>query len=257
MKIFFPRFTGYGRMFLAMAGCAACTASAEVIFSDNFDGESTVENVSVIDSKVTWEAAGNRTILSIAKDPEGLNSGKVFSIGNNLAMVRIPDTELEVGSSLVLSMRFRSTEVDVQYPAPLRIGLCESRDDSADKGDTVGYWLSTGPGGERKSGISFEQNQDSQIGGGNDSTAIGETFQLGYDWLTPHRLVFKISRPSEGVVEISVQLDDDSELIRTDAKESLTRFNLVALRMANIQQSRLLVDDIKLELLKDSKSAGR
>jgi len=209
--------------------------------------------VSLIDSKATWEGAGNRKILSVVTDSGGLNSGNVLAIGNSLVFTRIPATGLEPGDSLVLSLRFRSPDQDVQYPGPLRIGLCESRDDTPDKGDTVGYWLFTGPGGERKTGVSVEHNVDSLIGGGNDGASLGEALLLGYDWLKPHRLILKIVRPSSDLIEIHTQLDDDSEVVRTDAQASVTQFNLMALRMANTPQSRVLVDDIKLELLKATK----
>lgn len=240
---------------LATAACVALLASsqAEIILTETFEDAGEVEKVAMISSKATWESSGNRTILGIVSDPGGLNSGNALSIGNNLVFARIPDTDLEVGSALVFSLRFRSPDVDVQYPAPLRIGLCGSVDDAPDKGETVGYWISTGPGGERKTSVSLERNVDSLIGGGNDGEGIGEVFQLGYDWQKPHRLTVKIVRPSAGIIEIHTQLDDEAEVIRTDARESLTHFNLIALRVANTPQSYVLVDDIKLELVKGSK----
>ena len=41
--------------------------------------------------------------------------------------------------------------------------------------------------------------------------------------------------------------------VRTDAGESVTQFNLIGLRVANTPQSTVLMDDIKLELLKAAK----
>lgn len=240
--------------FLAAFVLLFCSSGlAEVVLSENFEDAGEVEKVAMISSKATWESSGNRMVLGIVSDPGGLDSGNVLSIGNNLVFVRIPDVELEAGCSLVLSMRFRSPDEDVQYPAPLRIGLCESTDDAPDKGETVGYWVSTGPGPERKTSVSLERNVDSLIGGGNDSEGIGETFPLGYDWLKPHRLTVKVVRPSAGLIEIHTQVDDEAEVVRTDAKESLIRFNLLALRVANAPQSSVRVDDINLELLKGQK----
>lgn len=253
----FPKFRlpVFGRSLLVAGGCVAMltTLRGEVLLDETFEDTGDIEKVAVISSKTTWESSGNRTILGIVSDPDGLKSGNVLSIGNNLVFARIPDTDLEVGSALVLSLNFRSPDADVQYPAPLRIGLCNSTDDAPDKGETMGYWVSTGPGGERKTSVSLERNEDSLIGGGNDGASIGEVFQLGYDWTKTHRLTFKIARPSAGVIELHVQLDDEAAVVRTDAQESLIHFNLVALRLANTPQSILLVDDIKLELVKVSK----
>lgn len=229
------------------------SASAEIILSDTFEDAGSVENVAVIDSKATWEVAGNRTLLGVVIDPDGLNSGNALSVGNSLVFARIPATTLEVGDSLVFSMRFRSADEAVESLAPFRIGLCENKDDLPDTGDTVGYWLSTGPGVEAKSGISVERNVDSLIGGGNDGTGLGIAFQLGYDWLKPHKLLLKIVRPSAGRIEIHTQLDDGPEVVRTDSEESVTQFNLIGLRVANTAQSCVLVDDIKLELQKAAK----
>lgn len=236
----------------AVAGATVLlgSASAEVIVDDTFEDAGSVENVALIESKATWEVAGNRTLLGVVTDPDGLDSGNALSVGNSLVFARIPATTLEVGSSLVLSMRFRSADENVESLAPFRIGLCENKDDIPDTGDTVGYWLSTGPGAEAKSGISVERNVDSLIGGGNDGTGLGVGFQLGYDWLKPHKLTLKIVRPSAGLIEIHTQLDDGAEVVRTDSEESVTQFNLIALRVANTPQSRVLVDDIKLGLLK-------
>jgi hypothetical protein len=258
MKTLFLKFLCFRssrcRVLFALAGFAAVqiSARAEVIFCDDFEDAGTIENVSAIDSKLSWEAADNRPLLSVLGDTEGLNSGNALVVGNNLVFARIPATTLEVGSSLVLSMRFRSPEENVNAIAPLRIGLCESREDSPDKGDTVGYWLHTGPG-PAKSGISMERNVESSIGGGNDGVGVGETFLLGYDWLKPHQLTLKIVRPSASVIEIHTKLDDGEEVIRTDAQASVTQFNLVAVRVANTPKSSVLIDQIQLELLRASK----
>ncbi|MEO7933404.1 MAG: hypothetical protein ABIT76_09630 [Chthoniobacterales bacterium] len=229
------------------------SSQGQVIVSDDFEKAAESQNTSTIESKTFWETSDNRSLLGTVTDPTGLNSGKVLSVGNGLAFARIPETALEVGSSIVFSMRFRSRDEEILYPAPLRIGICENKDDSPDKGDTAGYWLSTGPGADRKSSISLELNSDSAIGGGNDGVGIGGAFVPGYDWLKPHRLVIKVMRPTEAAIEIHLQFDDDAEIVRTDSKSSVTKFNLIAMRVANTPKSCVLFDDIKVELVKTPK----
>jgi len=236
---------------LAVAACASA-AWAEVVFEDDFEGADEIEKVAVIDSKGSWEAAGGRALLGITRDAEDLNGGKALVLENTTAMIRIPLTTLEVGDSLVLTLRFRSLNEKSEFFVPLRVGLCEVKDDLPDTGGTFGYWLCTGPGAESKTSIFLEKNTDT-IGGGEDRVILGEDFLLGFDWLKPQSLTLKIVRVSESLVEISTALNDAGAVVRADPHGTVTTFNLLAIRLANGPQNNILIDDVKLEAVKGRK----
>lgn len=222
-------------------------APAEILLSDDFEGPGETDLVSSVDSKVLWEAAENRQLLGIRPDREGLNTGHALEVGNNLVFARIPTADLAVGQVLVLTLRFRSPDETPQVPAPLRIGLCDTRDENPVTGDTVGYWLHTAPGAAGKSGLSVEKNAESAIGGGNDGASLGATFSLNYDWRQPHLLTVKILRPSDSTIEVRARIDEGEEFVRTDAEGTVTQFNLVAFRLASTPRSRVFFDQVQLE----------
>lgn len=221
-------------------------AHAVTVAEDSFEDTYEIDKTSIVESQTLWESPTPRQFLAVMSD-DALGSGRVLVILNGIAYTRIPDTDLEVGQSVTLSFRFRSLDQELAYPIPLRIGLCENNDGNPDVGDTKGYWLFTGPGPETNSGITFEDNIDSSLGGGNDGESVGDYFKLNYDWSIPHMLTIKFSRPSQDIIEISSRIDDGPEHIVRDAKALLTNFNLLAVRLANTPQSAFLLDDLKIE----------
>lgn len=231
---------------LALAA-ALPSLRADVVAEDSFENVGEFENSQMVESKMVWESAMNRQALGVAGDPDGLNSGNSLSIANNLAFARIPETVLDVGGTLTLTVRFRAPNASPEYPGPFRVGLAQGRDDAPEKGDTAGYWLLLGPQG---GGLSLEENKDSLIGGGNDSTGVGEPIKLPLAWDKPHKLVMKFSRPAADKVEIRVQLDGGEEFVRTDMQAKVTAFNLVGFRVADRSGTTTYVDDVKLELVK-------
>ncbi len=232
---------------LAVLAAGSFALASEVVFEDHFEDIGEFENSLMVESKLVWESAMNRQALGVMSDSDGLNSGNALVIANNLAFSRIPETALDVGSSLTLSLKFRATDPNPEFGGPFRVGLAQSRDDTPEKGDTIGYWLMLGAQG---GSLSFEQNADSLIGGGNDGTGLGDPIKTPIVWNKPHTLVMKFSRPTADKVEIRIQIDGGEEFIRTDAEARVTAFNILGLRIADRQGTKTFVDDVKLELTK-------
>jgi hypothetical protein len=220
---------------------------ADVVVEDAFEEVGDFENSLMVESKMLWESAMSRQALGVGGDPEGLNSGNSLSIGNNLVFSRIPETALAVGSTLTVTLRFRATDANPEYMGPFRVGLAQSRDDTPEKGDTIGYWLMLGPKG---GGLSLEENADSLIGGGQDATPVGDPIKTDIAWDKPHKLVLTFSRPTEGRVDIRAQLDGGEEFIRSDVQAKVTTFNLLGMRVADRPGTKTFVDDVKVELAK-------
>lgn len=234
---------------LALLAAGSFALAAEVVVEDRFEDVGEFENTHLVESKLAWESAMNRQALGVMADADGLRTGNALFIGNNLAFARIPDVALEVGSSLTLSLRFRATDPSPEFGGPFRLGLAQSRDDSPEKGDTIGYWLMLGTQG---GSVSCETNADSLIGGGNDGAGIGDPLKKDLVWNQPHTVVMKFSRPTEAKVEIRVQIDGGEEFIRADMEARVTAFNLIGLRVADRPGAKTYVDDVKLELTKGS-----
>lgn len=231
----------------ALIAAGAFAVASDVVLEDHFEDIGEFENTLMVESKLVWESALNRQALGVMGDPDGLNTGNALVIANNLVFSRIPDISLEVGSSLTLSLRFRATDPNPEYGGPFRVGLAQSRDDTPEKGDTIGYWLMLGSQG---GALSYEANSDSLIGGGNDGVGLGDPMKTPLVWNKPHTVMMKFSRPTADKVEIRVQIDGGEEFIRTDAEARVTTFNILGLRIADRQGTKTFVDDVKLELTK-------
>ncbi len=175
-------FLSLGLFTLLAAGSFAL--ASDVVFEDHFEDIGEFENTLMVESKLVWESAMNRQALGVMSDSDGLNTGNALIVANNLAFSRIPETALEVGSSLTLSLRFRATDPNPEFGGPFRVGLAQSRDDSPEKGDTIGYWLMLGAQG---GSVSFEQNSDSLIGGGNDGVGLGNPSRRPWSGTSPTR----------------------------------------------------------------------
>lgn len=232
---------------LALLAAGSLAFASEVVLEDHFEDVGEFENTLMVESKLMWESAMNRQALGVMGDPDGLNAGNSLVIANNLAFSRIPETALEVGGSLTLSLKFRATDPNPEFGGPFRVGLAQGRDDTPEKGDTIGYWLMLGSQG---GSVSFETNTDSLIGGGNDGVGLGDLIKTPLVWNKPHTVVLKFSRPTADKVEIRVQIDGGEEFIRTDAEARVTTFNILGLRIADRQGTKTFVDDVKLELTK-------
>lgn len=240
---------------LAMLSFSAALAlHAESIFVEDFEKASGEEGVSMVEGAGSWHSRGNRLFLGAVEDSDGLKSGKVLRVTKGLVYVSFPEVDLAEGDSLEVTFRFRFALAPEENGFPLRIGLAWDDSGNPDGGNAPGYWLMTSPGVENGNAmLLLEEGTDGSMGGGSDIPILPPMFQAPASGTAVTKVAFTVSRPSDGVVDVTSQINEDSPVTRSDTNAKVTKFNVFAISLATMGETDFMVDDVKVTVNRKAK----
>lgn len=219
--------------------------------SDNFDSPDVQVSRESVTSVLEWKTKNPNFTLGVDEDAEGLKSGKVLRVSMPFhyggLFTAFPETILNPGQTLKISLRFRFTQPPPAVSNAFRLGLFNSSSGDPADGSAPGYWVMLNPGAAANDAtVQFEAGSDGKMGGGDDMSPLGSnaaSFEAGIE---PHTLVLAVTRGGSGV-EVSWQIDGESQS-REDAESRITTFNGFAIAAGDLSQTDLLVDDVTIEL---------
>lgn len=227
---------------------------AEIIFSEDFEKASREEGASLVDGAGSWHSRGNRLFLGVVEDSDGLKSGSALRITKGLVYVSIPEVDLAEGDSLEVSFRYRFANAPQETGFPLRIGLAWDDSGNPEGGNAPGYWFMTNPSVENGNAmILLEEGTDGSMGGGSDIPILPPMFQAPASGTAVTKVAFTVSRPSDGVVDVTSQINEDSPVTRSDTNAKVTKFNVFAISLATTGETDFMVDDVKVTVNRKAK----
>ena len=220
---------------------------AESVFVEDFEKASAAESVGMVDGAAAWQTRGNRPLLSVMEDTDGLKAGNALRMTKGLVFVNFPEVELAEGDSLEVSFRYRFPEALQETGFPFRVGVAWDESGNPAEGNTPGYWFMSNPGAENGLAmINLEEGTDGSLGGGSDIPILAPQFQTPASGTGVNKLTLTVARPSGDGVDVSARINDDSPNTRTDTAGKVTKFNVLALSIATNGSTEFLVDDVNV-----------
>ena len=234
----------------------ATVAGAETgpVFKEDFEAASQTENAAAVDGATTWTSRGNRPLLSVVGDTDGLKSGNALKVAKGFVYVTFPEVALQVGDSIELSFRYRFGQPPQEAGFPLRIGLYKDSNGNPADGLAPGYWFMSNPGAEGgKSMVVVEEGTDGSPGGGSDFKGLQDLFPGPATGTTANKFKWTIQRSTDTTVDMAIQTNDDSPVTRTDSAGTVTAFNAFAVSIASMENTEFLIDDVALNVIRKDK----
>jgi len=226
---------------------------AETVFKEDFEAAAETENAAAVDGATTWTSRGNRPLLSVVVDSEGLKSGNTLKISKGFVYVTFPEVVLQEGDSLELSFRFRFAQPPQETGFPLRIGLYKDSNGNPTDGYAPGYWFMSNPAAEGgKSMVVMEEGTDGSPGGGSDFKGLQDLFPGPATGTAVNKFKWTILRSSVGV-DMAIQTNDEPPVTRADKAGKVTRFNAFGISIASMENAEFLIDDVALNVIRKDK----